>query len=31
LPQGWIHSPKLHGVQRTAYTSYHLDKAWLEK
>ena len=31
LPQGWIHSPKLHGVQRNAYTSYHLDKAWLEK
>jgi peptide/nickel transport system substrate-binding protein len=31
LPQGWIYSPKLHGVQRTAYTSYHLDKAWLEK
>ena len=31
LPQGWIHSPKLHDVQRTAYTSYHLDKAWLEK
>jgi peptide/nickel transport system substrate-binding protein len=31
LPQGWIHTPKLHGVQRNAYTSYHLDKAWLEK
>ena len=31
LPQGWVHSPKLHGVQRTAYTSYLLDKAWLEK
>ena len=31
LPQGWIHSPKVHGVQRNAYTSYHLDKAWLEK
>ena len=31
LPQGWIYSPKLHDVQRNAYTSYHLDKAWLEK
>jgi peptide/nickel transport system substrate-binding protein len=31
LEQGLIFTPKLHGVQRTAYTNFIFDKAWLER
>jgi peptide/nickel transport system substrate-binding protein len=31
LPQGLVMSPKLHGVDRTAYTGFLFSKAWLEK
>jgi ABC-type transport system substrate-binding protein len=31
LEQGLVFSPKLHGVQRTAYTNFIFDKAWLDR
>jgi peptide/nickel transport system substrate-binding protein len=31
LPQGLVMSPKLHGVERTAYSGFLFTHAWLEK
>jgi peptide/nickel transport system substrate-binding protein len=30
IPQAWVHSPKLHGVQATAAVTVFFDKAWIE-
>jgi peptide/nickel transport system substrate-binding protein len=31
IPQAVIHSPKVHGIVRTAQAVTHYDKAWMEK